>query len=654
MNSRYEENGARKTVYGPSLLFTHAECCTVVCSVQFGIQYHSMFLMKPTLALSWAAALSAVTATISSPDMTVDVRDIPGASSADTLHALRRSLVEIGSRRRDTVLKNSTTLNKNWNGATLLSIKEQKDTKSNATLSAGVDITCTTCYLAGIATAQFSVDGNFNATQAIQNFTGEVHDEIVNITDTAIDGIQDYFSDVYHNLEDGIDLDDFDFPPINFTFNVDIPDIPECHLKFQFDDLELYMLVDTVLSGGATYNLNLYSSKTPIGISASKDLFIGVVFSVDLVLSVDAEIDISSGIHIKLEDGVGLDMTLFGQNVSSITFNGASFEFLPVTVESAGAILKAVLRVGVKAGFELATPTVFVPTLGLSTGASAGVGVSVWADVAEFTTNITAAPEGDHEDCSLMVEQTYQFALGAAAGATLAIGPETWGPAPNTNIPIFYTTIADICAIQGRTTTTTASTAAITARADEELETTTLTKKVTFTGTGCETTGLVNCPATMQTTTKVTSTLTLITVIPSGSEATFPETTGTGVANPVPFGKNMKSIDATTGSPTSYTPPPPTSSTTSTAGIEGPSPEHPLGEVRGVDTRLIIGVSVGLGVPILAAIIFGIFCCQKRRKYAPVSSNDPVYYNAPQPYEGAGPSQVGAKNMTTTSINGRP
>lgn len=54
----------------------------------------------------------------------------------------------------------------------------------------------------------------------------------------------------------------------------------------------------------------------------------------------------------------------------------------------------------------------------------------MWADIAEFTTNITAVPEGDDEDCSLRVEQVYQFGLGAAAGATLAIGAETWGPAP--------------------------------------------------------------------------------------------------------------------------------------------------------------------------------------------------------------------------------
>ncbi|KAI2470741.1 hypothetical protein F4781DRAFT_389679 [Annulohypoxylon bovei var. microspora] len=584
-----------------------------------------MLLANPFLTLSWALALSSVSAATPSPNRALDVRNTPGSSTADTLLALRQSLAGI---KRDTVLKNSTTLDKSWNGATLLSVAAQESTQNNVSLSAGVDITCTTCYIKGNATAQFSVDGSFNATQEIHNFTSEVKNEVLNITDQVIDSIEDYFPTVLKNFADGIDLDDFDFPPINVTFDVDMPDIPECHLQFQFDELELYLLLDTVLSAGATYNLNLYSSNTPIGISASSDLFLGVIFSVDLILSVNAEIDVSSGIHLKLDESVGLDMSLFGRNVSSITFNGANFEFLPVTIEGAGGVLSAVLRLGVKAGFELETPGVTIPSFSFSTKASAGVGVSVWADIAEFTTNITATPEGDDTDCALRVEQTYQFGLGAAAGATLAIGGETWGPSPNTNIPIFYTTIADLCAVQGKTQTTSASTAAVTARADESLTPTTLKKTVTFTGTACLTTGLVNCPASSQTTTKVTSTLTYITSVASGVTATFPESTGTGVASLVPFGTNKKSIDATTGSPVSYTPPPPTSSGDSTV-----SAEHPLGEVGGVDKRLIIGVSVGVGVPVLIGIAIGIFFCQKRRRYASIPRGDPVYLGTPQAYE---------------------
>ncbi|KAI1469314.1 uncharacterized protein F4812DRAFT_325224 [Daldinia caldariorum] len=591
--------------------------------------------VKPLRLLSWAAAFSSVSASISSSDVRVDVRDAPGSSSVDTIRALRRSLIELKLRGKDTVLKNSTDLSKSWNGATLLSIPYEHDAKNNVTISAGVDITCTTCYVKGKATAEFSIESDYNVTQMLGNFTSEVGDEILNTTNQVIDYIEDYFPTVFHNFQDGIDLDDFDFPPINISFNVDIPDIPECRLQFKFDDLELYMLVDTVLTAGATYNLNLFTSNTPIGISASNDLFIGVVFTVDLILSVDTEIDISSGIHIKSDDGIGLDMALFGQNVSSITFNGADFEFLPVTVESAGGLLKAVLRLGVKAGFELSTPSVAIPSFSFSTKASAGVGVSVWADVAEFATNITAVTDDDG-DCLLKVEQTYQFGLGAAAGATLAIGQETWGPAPSTSIPIFTTTIADICAIQRRTQITTASTPAISARAGDELETTTLTKKVTYSGVGCLTTGLVNCPPALQTTTKVTSTLTHVTAVPANSKATFPETTGTTVANPVPFGTNRKNVEATTGSPVSYTEPPkPTSSSSSTSGGKtAVANDLPLGESHGVDNRIIIGVCVGVGVPLIAGIIAGIYFCQRKKKYTAVAGTDTTHLAAPEPYKG--------------------
>jgi hypothetical protein len=83
--------------------------------------------------------------------------------------------------------------------------------------------------------------------------------------------------------------------------------------------MELYMLLDTILSAGTTYTLNLYSSISPIGLAVGDELQVGVIFSVDLILSVEAEIDISSGFHIKLEDGIAIDIPMFDQNVSSIT-----------------------------------------------------------------------------------------------------------------------------------------------------------------------------------------------------------------------------------------------------------------------------------------------------------------------------------------------
>lgn len=117
---------------------------------------------------------------------------------------------------------------------------------------------------------------------------------------------------------DGIDLDDFEFPTFNYTFDLDVPSIPECNLRFQFDGLELYMMIDTILGVGATYELNLYSSNTPLGISITKDLEIGIIFAIDLILAVEGQIDISSGFHIKLEDGLAIDIALFSDDVSDI------------------------------------------------------------------------------------------------------------------------------------------------------------------------------------------------------------------------------------------------------------------------------------------------------------------------------------------------
>jgi hypothetical protein len=248
--------------------------------------------------------------------------------------------------------------------------------------------------------------------------------------------------------------------------------------------------------------------------------------------------------------------------------------------------------------------------------ASTGTEVLVYADLAEFTTNITAVPDGDDSDCQLRVQQVYQLALGAAAGATLAIGPETWGPNPSTKIPIFYTTLADECAKSvtktALATIITTPTTTVVARADGDMTTTTISTKVVFTGIVCMSTGLSECPATLQSTSKVTSTKTLVVTVPSGSEATFPATTQNTISETIPFAKNVQSVAATTGSPVSYVPPPPppppspTAMTTGSGNEGAASDDKPLGKVAGVDTRLIVGITVGVGVPFLAALVAGV------------------------------------------------
>ena len=176
-----------------------------------------------------------------------------------------------------------------------------EDGKEEVSLEASVQITCNACYLKGTATGDFSVEGDFNVTAFVDN----LESEIKNFTT----GLESYVAEYIKGNDTAVTELDFDVPA---------PHLPEYHLHFQFDGLELYMLLDTVLSGKATYTLNLYTSETVYGIAVG-DEQVGVVFAVDLVLSAESQLDISSGFHLRLEDGVGIDVSLFAEDVSSIT-----------------------------------------------------------------------------------------------------------------------------------------------------------------------------------------------------------------------------------------------------------------------------------------------------------------------------------------------
>jgi hypothetical protein len=189
-------------------------------------------------------------------------------------------------------------------------------TSTNISLDMDVEIVCTTCYIKGTATAQFTVASNFNASQAFQNFTSQVKDDVNQVTSNVITYVENKFEALGTAFSH---LRDVDFPTVPFQTDIQVPSIPECNLRFEFDGLELYMELDTTLSGGASYSLRLYESESPLGFSAGPDLDIGIIFTIDLLLSVEAEIDISSGFHILLKDGVAIDIPMFSKNISSIT-----------------------------------------------------------------------------------------------------------------------------------------------------------------------------------------------------------------------------------------------------------------------------------------------------------------------------------------------
>lgn len=261
------------------------------------------------------------------------------------------------------------------------------------------------------------------------------------------------------------------------------------------------------------------------------------------------------------------------------------------------------------AGLSVSTSGVLEDALDVG----AGMEMGVFAHLAEFVTNVTAGAElEEEENCRLKLVEEYTLGLGAAAGATVEVLGNTWGPEPSFTIPIFYTTLLDACA--GSVTPSAAPTttaAQIEGRQDPDLETVTLTTVDRLTALGCASAGLALCPVHLQTTSILTTTRTLVTSVPPGVEATFPPSVALSVASTIPFGDAVRAVGATSGVPTSYVPPPPPETSRPVSGSgddddsddEGSSLDDVLnGETGGVDNKLIIGLSVGLGVPFLIAV----------------------------------------------------
>lgn len=178
----------------------------------------------------------------------------------------------------------------------------------------------------GLATAQLEIPKDFNATTALNASVESVKNSVVNFTDTIEDYFDDYFKGVVEKFDDGIDIKDFAFPQLNYSFALDVPPIPEVNLAFGFDGLELYLQTNTILGGALSYELNLFTTQTPLGIGIGKDSQLGVVFKVDLLLNSKGAIDISSGLHIKLDDGARLSLPLFSDKVSELILKGGQFE----------------------------------------------------------------------------------------------------------------------------------------------------------------------------------------------------------------------------------------------------------------------------------------------------------------------------------------
>ncbi|KAJ5624636.1 hypothetical protein N7510_000945 [Penicillium lagena] len=467
-------------------------------------------------------------------------------------------------------------------------------------------------------------DLQFRSATGDLTLTGDL--DLKKTIDSAESNVANVAKSAIHQIENYVESLDFEhlpaLPTLNLSLNLDtVNALPDAQVHLEFDDLELYLDLDIQLSEQSTYTYPLFRTESPEGISVV-GLEVGVVFGVDLVLIADEEVDIGTGIHIKLDDGVAFDLAMFSSNVSDVTIPGGSFEFLPVTITGKGA-LHAALSLSVGLGVEIGDsdfPSEF----------SSGVETNVFAYVADFGVEVDAGHDaGDSINCDLAAELEYTFALGAAAGATVAVDSHTWGPAISTTVPVWYTTLASICA---ETKATPVASSQITPRAAlnrrddlDDLFGSPTTTTSTYTIVNCLSQGVVNCPVNLQT----TSTATSVVSVQSGSSTAAVNT----ITSAIPFGTNVHKLAATSGAPTSYVP----FATGGSRILDGTT--------DGTSNKLIIGLCIGLGVPFLAVVFIGFcFYIRKRKRYTLVERKTEVYeqdgqdgqYGPPAAYDSPG------------------
>jgi hypothetical protein len=281
-----------------------------------------------------------------------------------------------------------------------------------------------------------------------------------------------------------------------------------------------------------------------------------------------------------------------------------------------------------------------------------GIQLSVFANLAEFTTNITHVP--NDPECEIKAVQEFQVALGAAAGMSVAIANVTWGPVAETKVPIWNTQLAEVCATKGTplptptpgtgvaTPTSGASTSASTTpsptsaanKKREDMKTTELKTTITHTAVGCASSVSAGCPVSLQQTAQSEEVKTTTITYPSGSAVpTFPGAMQSTIpANSVrQFGSNVQSIDKTSGSPTAYTPPP--------TKEPGKLDKALDGDVHGVSKKVIVGVCVGVVAALIIGGIAGFLLWKRKKRYGsvPHQFNDGRSAFVNEPYRGGSP-----------------
>jgi hypothetical protein len=194
-------------------------------------------------------------------------------------------------------------------------------------MDADVTITCTSCYTTAKVTTSLTFSDKFDATKGIEGVTNGVQPVTKQMTQNMVDLISSDFqssgSTVMQDVQDvaqgtlGIEM--LPYPTLPFDFNAAIASIQDITVRHQIDGMELFMQLETSLSKGATYEINLFTSKSQAPLKISDSLMLGVTAELDLIIDAQSAMDMTNGFHIQFNDGLLMEMKLFANTPPHVT-----------------------------------------------------------------------------------------------------------------------------------------------------------------------------------------------------------------------------------------------------------------------------------------------------------------------------------------------
>ncbi|OAA54989.1 hypothetical protein SPI_08493 [Niveomyces insectorum RCEF 264] len=221
-------------------------------------------------------------------------------------------------------------------------------------------------------------------------------------------------------------------------------------LRLDFHGVEAQMDVGVTVSDEALYTINLFTSKTPLGLGLP-GLTVGVVVYVDLVFRVSAELDMTAGgFNVRLTDGAYIEAGLLSGKITGASFKGVTARSLPVTVQQGDATLQADLRVRVECGV---TGTIVEKLSG--SGGEAELGV--YANLVEFVTELSTT-----DTCALQAVEWWDLNVGAFARFDVEIAEKTFGAVPTVSTTLLTAPTETRCWLSTAAAATTTTSGTVT------------------------------------------------------------------------------------------------------------------------------------------------------------------------------------------------